>query len=197
MSTYFTHFPIIKYDDVSVRDISRRTNFIQSVLSNPYVFLPYTIKDGEKPEDIAHNYYGTVAATWLVLMANNIIDPYTQWPMTVEMLAEYITNKYSVVSGRTGADVVYWSQDETRLDNIVYYYNVTEGGIELKVSPDTFPYIYDIDNNIIGREVTEGWTAMRVYDFENLANEEKREIQVVERVYYEQVNNEFKRIIKQ
>lgn len=197
MSTYFTHFPIIKYDGVSVRDISRRTNFIQSVLSSPYVFLPYTIKDGEKPEDIAHNYYGTVAATWLVLMANNIVDPYTQWPMTVEMLAEYITNKYSEISGYTGADVVYWAQDETRLDNIVYYYNVTSNDMELRVSPDTFPYIYDINDVIIGREVTEGWSAMRVYDFENIANEAKREIQVVERIYYEQVTNEFKRIIKQ
>lgn len=196
MSLYFTHFPIIKYDGVSVRDISRRTNFIQTTLSNPYVFLPYTVKDGEKPEDIAYNYYGTVDATWLVMMANSIVDPYTQWPMTIEMLSQYITNKYSSASGLTGNDVVFWSQDETRLDNIVYYYKVTDSGIELKTSPDTFPYVYDISNNIIGREVTEGWTAMRVYDYENIANEAKREIQVVEKTYYEQIISEFKKIIK-
>lgn len=196
MSTYFTHFPIVEYNGVSVRDISRRTNFIQSTLSNPYVFLPYTVKDGEKPEDIAHNYYGSVSATWLVLMANNIVDPYTQWPMTIDMLANYITNKYGSFSGKTGADVVYWSQNETILDNILYYYKIADSGIELKVSPDTFPYVYDIGNNIIGREVTEGWTAMRVYDYENMTNEAKREIQVVEKVYYEQISNEFKKIIK-
>jgi len=196
MSTYFTHFPVISYNGTNVRDVTRRTNFISSVLSNPYVFLPYTVKEGEKPEDIAYNYYGTVEATWLVLMANNIVDSYTQWPMTYETFSDFLISKYSEVCGLSGFDVVAWTQNETILDNIVYYYRVTETGKEIKVSPDTFPYVYDEEQNIIGRDVLLGWTPLRIYDFENIINENKREILVVEQRYYEQINNDFKRLVR-
>lgn len=195
MSIYFTKFPVISYNGTAVRDITRRTNFIQNLSSNPYIFLPYTIKEGEKPEDIAYNYYNTVDATWLVLLANNIVDPYNQWPMSSEILNEYIISKYSQQSGLTGADVIYWAMDETRLDNIVYYYNTT-GNMELKVAPETFPYVYDESNSIIGRELVDGWLPYRVYDYENALNENKREILVVENNYYNQIKKEFERMIK-
>lgn len=196
MSTYFTHFPIVSYNGVAVREITRRTNFVDGVLSNPYVFLPYTVKEGEKPEDIAHNYYGTVEATWLVLLANNIVDSYTQWPMTSEVFADYIISKYTAQSGVTGYDVIAWTQNETIVNNVVYYYKTTETGMELKTSPDTFPYLYDINQNIVGRDVAIGWTPLRIYDYENILNENRREILVVEQRYYEQINKEFKRLIK-
>lgn len=197
MSTYFTNFPTVNYNGVNSRDITRRTNFVSSVLSSPYLFLPYTVKEGEKPEDIAYNYYGTIEATWLVLMANNIVDPYNQWALTYEHFAEYLITKYASLSGRTGYDVIAWLQDETILENIVYYYRKTTNGVELKVSPDTFPYVYDIQNQIVGRDVAEGWTALRLYEYEYAANESRREVIVVDRRYYEQINEEFKRIIKQ
>lgn len=197
MSTYFTNFPIISFNSTNVRDITRRTNIIESVLSDPYVFLPYTVKEGEKPEDIAYNYYGTVEATWLVLMANNIVDPYTQWPMSHEVFADFIISKYSEQSGLSGFDVVAWTQNETILDNIVYYYKITENGTEIKVSPNTFPYVYDELQNAIGRDVAVGWTPLRIYDYENTINENRREILVVEQRYYEQINKEFKRLIRE
>jgi hypothetical protein len=196
MSTYFTHFPIVSYNGVRVREITRRTNFIDDVLSNPFVFLPYTVKEGEKPEDIAHNYYGSVEATWVVMMANNIVDPYTQWPMTSEVFADYIISKYAIQSGLTGYDVIAWTQNETSIANIVYYYKTTETGMVLRVSPDTFPYVYNNNSEITGRNVPVGWSALRIYDHENDINENKREIVVVEQRQYEQINKEFKRLIK-
>ena len=196
MSTYFTYFPIIRYDGVDVREVTRRTKFRGDLTSNPYVFLPYTVKDYEKPEDIAYHYYGTVDATWLVLLANNIVDPYTQWVLNPEQFNDYISEKYSEQSGKTGYEVVSWTQDTTSLENIVLYYTTTENGTELKVSPDTFPYIYDTQNQIIGRNVTEGWTPLRIYDYEVIVNENKREILVVDVKYYDKIRKEFQSIIK-
>lgn len=196
MSTYFTHFPVVQYNNVRSRDVTRRTHFIGSVLSDPYVFLPYTVKEGEKPEDIAYNYYGTVEATWIVLMANNIIDPYTQWPMTSEVFTDYLISKYAEQSGLIGFDVVAWTQNQTLLDNIMYYYRTSDSGIDVKVSPDTFPYVYDNQQNITGRSVPTGWSPMRIYDYETILNENRREILVVEQRFYEQITKEFKRLIK-
>jgi hypothetical protein len=60
--------------------------------------------------------------TWLVLLANNMTDPYYDWPLSDEEFDQYFTDKYSSFSGRTGFDVIRWGQSTTRKDNIVYYY---------------------------------------------------------------------------
>lgn len=195
MSTYFSNFPVIQYDGINVRDIVRRTKFVETTLSNPYVFLPYTVKEGEKPEDIAFNYYGTVDATWLVLMANNIVDPYTEWPMSYDRFVEYLIEKYSERSGKKGYDVIAWLQDDTSFENVECYYKTTDSGIEIKVSPDSFPTLVNEQSEVIGRSVPIDWTPMRLYDYENIQNENRREIVVVERRYYEQINEEFKELI--
>ena len=120
---YFDKLPEIRYNNVLVRDITRRVNFLKQTIENPYVYLPYTIKEGERAEDIAFYYYGNPNYAWLVYLANNIVDPYNEWPLDEETFNRYIIDKYAERSGgRLGWDVVAWSQDETREDNIVYYY---------------------------------------------------------------------------
>jgi len=122
MSQYFSKFPIIQYNEVFVRDITRRNKFVEENLGDPKLFLPYTATEGQRPEDIADLYYGTVDATWLVLLANNIIDPYYGWTMDDAQFNKYLINKYQDVSGQTGYKVLDWTRNETIEDNIVYYY---------------------------------------------------------------------------
>jgi hypothetical protein len=121
MAKYFQSFPKVDYDGVEIRDITRRNQFIKNVSTNPLVYLPYTVKEGERAEDIADWYYGSTDYTWLVYLANNIIDPYNQWPMSIEEFNNYMIEKYREQSGKTGNDVLVWAQED-REDNVVYYY---------------------------------------------------------------------------
>ena len=121
MTKYFENFPIIEYQGRKVRDITRRNMFIKNVSTNPYLFLPYTVKEGERAEDIAEFYYGSVNYVWLVYLANNIIDPYHQWPMDAKTFNNYLIEKYTERSGQIGEDVVDWIRDETNDENILYY----------------------------------------------------------------------------
>ena len=121
MSNYFDKMPIINYNGYQVRDLTRRNRFLPVSISNPYLFLPYTITDNDKPEDIAYYYYGSTDYTWLVLLANNIIDPYHDWPLGEEDFNKYLINKYEKESGKKGYEVVDWTQNENLSDNIVYY----------------------------------------------------------------------------
>lgn len=136
MSRYFTNYPLIEYKGKRVRDISRRSKVRDSILSDPYVFLPFTVREGEKPEDVARLYYGSVDDTWLVLLANNITDPYYEWPIDDVDFDAYFIDKYSELSSKTGFDVIRWGQDTTRTDNIVYYYKEVDksGGTETAFS---------------------------------------------------------------
>ena len=129
MSRYFTNFPVIEYKGKQVRDITRRSKIRESLLNDPYIYLPYTIIDGEKPETVARLYYGSVDDTWLVLLANNIVDPYYEWPLSDEEFNQYFIEKYSEISGRTGFDVIRWGQSMTRTDNIIYYYKMVDKSI--------------------------------------------------------------------
>lgn len=122
MAKYFENFPVVEYNGKKVRDITRRNNFLKSVTTNPMLFLPYTVKQNERAEDIAKFYYGSVDYVWLVYMANQIIDPYYEWPMDEETFNQYLIAKYGEVSGQTGEDVVDWTKDPTIDDNIIYYY---------------------------------------------------------------------------
>ena len=121
MSNYFEQMPIINYNGYQVRDLTRRNKFLPVSMANPYLFLPYTVSDEDRPEDIAYYYYGSTDYTWLVLLANNIIDPYHDWPLKEEDFNKYLIQKYEKVSGKRGYEVVDWTQNENLSDNIVYY----------------------------------------------------------------------------
>lgn len=119
---YFKHFPIINYKGTRVRDITRRTRFIKEVTSNPYLYMPYTVNEGQRIQDIAQDYYGSVDYDWVVMLANNIIDPYFEWPLEEKDFKLYLIAKYAEESGLTGEDVLAWLQDEGIDENIIYYY---------------------------------------------------------------------------
>jgi hypothetical protein len=58
MAKYFENFPMIEYEGQMVKDITRRVNFTNEVSLNPLLYLPYTVKEGERAEDVAQFYYG-------------------------------------------------------------------------------------------------------------------------------------------
>lgn len=122
MSTkYFENFPVIEYQGRRVRDITRRSGFLKAIASNPYLYYPYTVKEGERAEDIAQFYYGSVDYVWLVYMANNILDPYHEWPMDPQTFNAYLVEKYQEQSGEIGEKVIDWIRDPDNDDNILYY----------------------------------------------------------------------------
>lgn len=118
---YFENFPIIEYEGQKVKDITRRNSFTEFVASNPMLYLPFTVREGERPEDIANYYYGSTDFTWLVYMSNNIIDPYHQWPLAEQDFNKYLVDKYGEMSGRVGEEVVEWTREDNG-ENIIYYY---------------------------------------------------------------------------
>ena len=118
---YFENFPIIEYQGRRVRDITRRSAFVKTIANNPYLYYPYTIKEGERAEDIAQFYYGSVDYVGLIYMANNIIDPYHQWPMDEQTFKNYLVDKYTDLSGEVGEDVIDWVQDPDNDDNVLFY----------------------------------------------------------------------------
>jgi len=99
---YFSKFPLLQYPVkdgtafryVYVRNLLRRVALSEDLKSGESAFLEYNIKDGERPEHIAERVYGDPAYHWLILLTNDIIDPYHGWYKSGLALEDYIQKKY-------------------------------------------------------------------------------------------------------
>ena len=185
MSRYFTYFPKITYMGKVVTDITRKVSIIETLTQDPYAFLPYTIKDNERPEDVAYYYYGDQNKVWMVYIANSIIDPYTQWPMSNENLDKTIIAKYATQANTTGYGVITWAMNSTIDANIVHYQNVDDP--ELKINTETFT----LDTSINASE----WYPVRIYDYEVELNESLRSIFLINSAYANQVERDLEKIM--
>ena len=170
--SYFNKFPLIKRNKDTVVDITRRAKLSNSITATQY--LPYTIKEGLRPEDVAHLYYDDAELAWLVLLANNIIDPYTDWPKSQSNLDSYIRKQYATQAAATGEAVITWAQNTSITDNIVHY--------KSKYVPDI-----KINHATYVANPTAEWQAVRVYDYEFQLNEKRRIISLFNRNFVNEI----------
>lgn len=102
---YFQDFPVLPYpyyignnrSFALARNILRRVAFSDQI-NNQSAFIDYDIKDGERPEHIANRLYGNPNHHWIILLANNITDPYHGWYKSQTILEQYIQKKYSGIA---------------------------------------------------------------------------------------------------
>ncbi len=190
MSKYFRYYPQTQYAfanssftiEKSVKNISLKT-VLKDGLSqdDPYAFLRYTVTEDEKAEDIADFYYDDPAMSWLVYFANDIVDPYTQWPKTYENFTEYFRKKYASQALPTGTDAIVWGQDTTRTDNIVHWKKTDDE--TMLISPDSYIRAQTFNSDFVAGE----WTAVRRFDYEMEENDELRNIILVNTSYAQTV----------
>ena len=97
MMVYFNKFPNINYDfkgasasgspqrfpNVEMLDVFRRVVFTDETLRNSANFEDYLVREGQKPDDVSDDFYGSPDFWWLVLLSNNIIDVENEWPKAV------------------------------------------------------------------------------------------------------------------
>ena len=97
--SYFDMLPNIYYSAKGdgkftvMKDLLSRVKIIANVKENILGFDYYDVKDGETPEMIAHKYYGDVNMHWTILVANDIVDYYEDWPMSTHKFEEFVKDK--------------------------------------------------------------------------------------------------------
>jgi len=90
----YQKFPKLKYDGRTLVDITKRIALLESVKTNAAAYDLYSVKEGEKIEDIAYDRYGDAYLDWIIILMNDIIDPFYDWPLSTTELREYVTLKY-------------------------------------------------------------------------------------------------------
>lgn len=181
MSKYLEYFPRIYYDAERkqlsdyqlVTDITFRLAFIRDILSNISSYYYYTVQDGETPEILAENIYGSAEAHWVILYANEMYDPQYDWPLSSKAFRNYIVNKYRDQAAAslsisntaiTDTQVLSWTQNTTSEDSIHHYEKQI---IRYNRTDDVY---LTMNLEVNGTNVTSATTVTAPYDFYTTAN---------------------------
>lgn len=120
---YFTKHGTISYNGEIVVDIIKSVRFKEFVKKNVVTYYPYTIREGERAETIAYNYYDDERYAWVVYLSNNIIDPYHQWPLSVKEFSKFIIQKYGSTENAMERVAFYrnnWYSDDSMLSTAAF-----------------------------------------------------------------------------
>ena len=183
MSSYFSTFPKVLYFDRVATNLTLRAAFIDRLKQLSSVYYPYEVRDGDTADVIASKYYGDSSFDWLVYMANDIIDPYTQWPKTYAQFEDYIVKKYGsreaaqseILFYRRYPTVGYISVDgedfTTSIPADTSSYNETMDYTDVRVTPETY--------SNMGPEIIQ-YYPVYAYDYELEENDKKRHIVLID-----------------
>ena len=166
--SYFEMFPQIFYDNKGdgnytvMTNLLARVKLIDSAKSNIIDFDYYDVKDGETPEMIAHKYYDDVELHWTILMVNDIIDYYTEWPMSVQKFEQFVKDKYENPQA-----IHHYEVNQTSGDNTTT--------IDVGMNTTDYPSATAISN----------------YTYEDRLQEQRRQIRLIQPQYIRDFVKEF------
>jgi hypothetical protein len=110
MPGYFSRFPTTSYSNTQCVNILRRCRVLDKLRADPFVYYPYTLKDGQRADSIAHRYYSDELRSWLVWTSMDLVDPYYEFHISADEFNEYITTKYGSVTNAQN-HILYWELD--------------------------------------------------------------------------------------
>lgn len=205
MAGYFDNFPMIQYslgggiysNPTSVRNIFFRVKILDSVQANSLIYYPYYVKENETPEDIAYKYYKDVTKHWVVLMANNMVDPQFDWPLSYDNFIKYLSLKYGSLAV-TYNTIHHFEMMVSKQNNINNPPVITTFTIDQNTydnSPGSaFSEVNLQDGTTVA--ITTTTSEIFVYDYESQLNENKRQINLISNQYISQIDAEFLSLTK-
>ena len=171
---YFKQMPKIKYpwEDKNgkfhgavVPDIFRRVQ-LDKFFKNRQILVEFWVPDGDQPEHVAYNYYGSMQYHWLVLLANNIVDTKREWPLSHRDLVSYVDDKY----GAGNATSTHHYVDSVKTELIVDWDAGKLASGEIK--------------------------AVTNFNYENDKNDNKRQIFLLDRRFLKDIVTQYKKLVK-
>ena len=188
MANYFRNLPKVKYDIngaepnkfLNVTNIMKRISFKPSVIEDISDYYPYRVKDGERPDIISHQKYGSVAYAYLIMLVNDIYDPLFDWPLTSQQFEKYLTNKYGSVSSAMGTTK--------------YYYQIIRAEVARTGTSERIPAVkFIVDQTTYDALDTGDRTTQTQYEWEDELNDNKRDIKLIDASLIQDIDYAVKR----
>jgi len=175
--SYFKKFPTMIYDMKNddnyklLPDILRRVKQRNAIKSGQFIFDTYDVVDGEKPEDIAYKWFGDAELHWVILMTNNVLDRYYDWPMSQQQLEVFLKDKYS------------------NPDAIHHYETPRTSGRTTGQGPFDYSHLVEVNSDF------DNASSISNREFEERKQDQKRSIRLLDKRYLPDFIEEFNNLI--
>jgi len=125
-----------KTKTIDIVDIFRKVTFTKESKTNTNNFEYHVLIPGQKPEDIAREVYNDPNMWWVVLLFNDIVDPFNEWLYTDREMNDKLDDFYQ------GYSYFFMEQPAALPGDVLIKRDPdAEGGIDI----DNFGYIDEYD----------------------------------------------------
>jgi hypothetical protein len=179
---------------IILTNLLARANILPEALKSPLLYYTYDIQEGDTPEIVAHKYYEDSYRYWIVLFANQIIDPQWDWPLSGNNFEKYITDKYTSFNPYSTTHHYEKIMEQTDITT-----NTTTKNMVI-VSQNTYNSIvssttsYTLPTGTVS--VTTTGRAVDYYTYEMELNESKRNISLLNKDYVNEFEIELRKLMR-
>ena len=200
MSNYFKQVPNLEYvsrlpnakisDYITVKNLFKRGNLADDIFQDLTIFTKYEIKGDDRPDNVANKVYQDPDLDWVILLANNIINIQSEWPMPQRDFDRFLIDKYETYEKLN--DVHHYETLECK--NLTGAVVVPKG---LWVESDYSVTYYDW---YAGAEMTKSSSDIVVsvtnYEYEDNLENEKRNIYLLKARYLNIIKDDLKEMMQ-
>ena len=198
---YFSQLPDFEYvnrtedgkrisDYTKVKNLFKRGKLREDIFQETTFFEKYQIQGDDRPDNVAQKVYGDAALDWLVLLSNNIINIYEEWPLPQESFDAYLLEKYNNNYDTLYNGIHHYESNEvTNSQGVVIFPKGVRVGAAQSVS-----YFDQVSNQqVTVNPVSKGITN---YDYESKLNDDKRNIFLLKGMYLNIVFDDIEKMMR-
>lgn len=167
---FFSRFENIEYDDRAIKDLSIALVIKPEIKDNKDLFFFYEVEDWETPESVAFDYYGNTKYNYVILLMNDIVDPFWDWHLSQDELRRYCEDKYgtpTITAGKYNTDG-YFAVRHWEYEGIIYFAEPESGDGQAPVTA----------------------LAVSHFEYEERKNDAKRKIKILYPEFISNINRE-------
>ena len=148
---YFEKFPIRVYPIGDGRVINTTDIFAKAVFNNQAkkslsLLEDYPIRDGDTPDSLAEELYGDSTLGWIILLFNDIFDPYFDWPLSLRATERNVKDNHpgNAIFIHTVDDITKPTFPNIKINDTILQYTHADGATFTGVRG----LVYDYDTSL-------------------------------------------------
>ena len=183
---YFRNIPDFEYvnrtkDGQFISNYTQVKNFFkkgkirEDLFSDLTVFEKYSIRGDDRPDNVAYEIYGDATLDWVVLLSNNIVNIYNEWPLSQQAFETYVLDKYKTLAKLD--EVHHYESNEVKDSSGVIIF---PKGVRVSAGQSVSYFEPLSDEQVTVNPVSK---AVTNYQYEQSINDKKRRIFLIKPIY--------------
>ena len=158
MSNYFRRVPNFEYvnrlPDAKIGDYNIVKNFFkrgklrEDIFQDLSFFTKYQVEGDDRPDNVAFKVYGDSNLDWLILIANNVVNIQTEWPLPQNDFDRFVLDKYGDYETLYSGIHHYETTEVTNSQGVV----IVPAGLQVQSDYTVTYYDYFIDSLVNVRD---------------------------------------------